>query len=127
MKKNINKIVLFILLLPSIASADAGLDTAGSGIGLFEGTLPEVIRQIIAAILSLLALVFVILIIRGGLIWMTSVGNADKVREAKEIIVNATIGLVIVIASYAIVRFVFDSLMTGGIIGGGEVGGGGTP
>ena len=58
---------------------------------------------------------------------MTSVGNADKVTEAKQTIINAAIGVVIVIASYAIVRFVFENLInqTAGEVGGGTEGEGG--
>jgi TRAP-type C4-dicarboxylate transport system permease small subunit len=126
MSRFINKIILFTLLAPTMASADIGLDKAAPP-GLFHGTLPEVIKQIINTILSLLGIVFVVLIIRGGLIWMTSVGNSEKIKEAKETIINATIGLVIVIASYAIIRFVFNGLSDATGVPGEDVGGGGTP
>ena len=121
MSRFINKIILFALLAPTtaLAAGNFGLDDAAKDTGLFKGTLPDVIRQIIAAILSIIGLVFVVLIVRGGLIWMTSVGNADKVKEAREIITNSVIGLVIVIAAYAIVKFVFDGLLAEGVIGDG--------
>jgi|GEM_PF-4448589 hypothetical protein len=123
MTRFIKKIILFVLLLPTATHAtNFGLDVAGDG--MFQGSLPQVISKIINMILSVLGMIFVILIIRGGITWMTSVGNADKIKEAKEVMVNATIGLVIVIASYAIVRFVFDGLLSEGVIGGG---GGGVP
>ena len=46
MKRFINKIILFVLLLPTTANAaNFGLDVAGAG--MFQGSLPEVINKII--------------------------------------------------------------------------------
>lgn len=42
--------------------------------------------------------------------WMTAFGNDQKVEKSKEIIISAAIGLVIVLAAYAISRFVFGAL-----------------
>lgn len=56
--------------------------------------------------LGFLGLVAVILIIYGGFTWMTSAGNEERVKKAKEIIKASVIGLVIVLASWMIVTFV---------------------
>lgn len=54
--------------------------------------------------LSLLAFV------AGGLMMMLSGGNAELVTRGKQTIIGATIGLIIVFTSYAIIYFVFQSL-----------------
>ena len=44
--------------------------------------------------------------IYGGLVWMTAAGANEKVQKGKDILIWATVGLVIIFTSYALVRFV---------------------
>ena len=44
----------------------------------------------------------------GGLIWMTSMGNAENVRKGRDVLIWSTIGLVIIFGSYALVTFVLQ-------------------
>jgi hypothetical protein len=60
----------------------------------------------LGTILSFVGAIFLVLMIAGGLIWMTSAGNDSKVQTAKNLIIAAVIGLVIVLAAYAIVSYV---------------------
>jgi hypothetical protein len=124
MKNLKNKIILFVALAPLTASAgpleDAGGLAQMSGqTGLIERPVTDVIATIVRGILTILGTIFVVLIILGGFKWMTSQGNAEKIKEARESIKNAVIGLIIVVTSYAIVRFVFEGLLTSA--GGGSV------
>ena len=66
---------------------------------------------IINWILGLLGLIALVLIIYGGFIWMLSSGNEEQVTKAKDIIVGAVIGLLIILASYGIASYVFNNLM----------------
>ncbi len=61
-------------------------------------------------VLGLLGLVAVVLIVYGGLVWMTAAGNEDRIRKAKEILRGAVIGLVIVLLAWSIFLFVFNSV-----------------
>ncbi len=63
--------------------------------------------NVIKWVLGFLGLVAVIMIIWGGVTWMTSAGNEEKVRKAKDILRAAIIGLVVVLLSWAMVTFVF--------------------
>ncbi len=93
-----------------------GLDvTAKQGLG--ENTVkPEnsnissMIGKIVGAALSFLGVVFFILIIYGGYMWMFSMGNEQTAGKAKDIIVAAVIGLVIVLAAYAITTYLAGAL-----------------
>jgi len=69
-----------------------------------------VIGAIVSIILSFLGVIFVILIIYSGFLWMTAGGNEIKVMKAKKIIVNAVIGVFIVLASYSITFFVLQAI-----------------
>ena len=79
----------------------AGYDTTVTG--------PEqAIGKVIQAALSVVGVIFLILMIYGGYLWMTARGNEPQVEKAKNLITAAIIGLVIVLAAYAISIFVVD-------------------
>ena len=69
--------------------------------------------DIISAALSFLGIVFFLLIFYAGIRWMTAMGDSGKVDKAKEMLEGAGIGLLIVIASYALARFIFTNLGLG--------------
>ena len=79
--------------------------------GLGKPSLNFVISQIIKTALSFLGLIFVILIIYAGFLWLTSAGNEDKISKAKKIMVASVIGLAIVLSAYAITIFVLEKLL----------------
>lgn len=107
--------------LPALADStifwgDASKNADQAGV---KGTLQlgdkdprEIAANVIKIILGFLGIVAVIIILLGGFKWMTAGGNEDKVGEAKKLIVAGIIGLVIIIASFAIATFVLNSLMT---------------
>jgi amino acid transporter len=76
-----------------------------------KGNLAETIGSLINQALAVLGIIIVVLIIYGGFLWMTAGGNSDQVDKAKKIIINATIGLVIILAAYSITYFVVQSIM----------------
>ena len=67
---------------------------------------PHVIIGIINAVLGIIGLVAVIVIIYAGVQYMTSIGDVQKVKKAKDTLLYAAIGLIICVLSFAIVNFV---------------------
>ncbi len=84
--------------------------------GTAAGYSPDVktpdsfIEVIIKTVLSFLGVLFLILMIYGGFLWMTARGNEEQVTKSKNLIIAAIIGLLIILASYAISIFVINSL-----------------
>jgi hypothetical protein len=74
-------------------------------------SLGEIIGAIIGTFLSFLGIIFLSLIMYGGFIWMTAGGNETKVIKAKQVLQQAIIGVIIVMAAYSITAFVFHSLL----------------
>lgn len=74
-------------------------------------SLSEIVSVIIKVFLSFLGVIFVVLIVYAGFIWMTSAGNQEKIGTAKNIMVAAIIGLIIVLAAYMITYFVLDKII----------------
>jgi len=81
---------------------------------LIKSTPTSIAGTVIGAILSLVGVVFFLLIFYGGLLWMIARGNDQEVEKAKNILIAATIGLVIVLAAYAITAFIGQQLTTTG-------------
>lgn len=82
----------------------------GDTLGMSDRSLPEIIASIINIVLSVLGVVLVVLIIYAGIKWMTS-SDSKGVDAAKTMLTNAVIGLLIVVAAWAITTFVVSSLM----------------
>jgi len=88
------------------------------GLDAPSGTLTSMVGKIIKGILSLLGIVAVLLILYAGYLWMTAGGNEEDVKKAKAWIVNAIIGIIIIVLAYAITSFVIDKI-SGAASGGG--------
>ncbi|MCU0679341.1 MAG: hypothetical protein MUC28_02755 [Planctomycetes bacterium] len=80
-----------------------------AGFGEPKG-LGEIAGALIGTFLSFLGIIFLILIMYGGFVWMTAGGNEMKVLKAKQVLTQAIIGTIIVLAAYSITSFVFHSL-----------------
>jgi hypothetical protein len=103
-------VALTLIALPVAAGAsDFSISDIGTSIGLGTADLKEVVINIIQWVLGILALVAVVMIILGGVRWMTAGGNEEHVEGAKKIITAAVIGLIIVLLAWAIVIFVANT------------------
>jgi len=95
----------------------AGLSNAGTGAGFSLTQTPaQLVGGLITIILGILGVIFLLLVIYAGFTWMTSVGNEKTVTKAKNILVQATVGLVITISAYALSSYIFGAIefATGG-------------
>ena len=117
---------------PALAVGDFGQEDAALQAGFItaKGETPKVAGQssvydligvIVKAGLSFLGIIFFGLMVYAGFIWMRAMGNTEHVTQAKNILESAVIGLVLVLAAYAIASFVFERLtgQTAGSAGGG--------
>ncbi len=140
MKRLLTIIIAFLslgssLLFPVVVLAnDAyGIDATQQATGgalpstvANESTIPGVIGKVVSVALSFIGIIFFLLILYAGFTWMIARGNAESVTKAKDTMEAAAVGLVLVLAAYAISSFVFTSLgATGG--GGGNAGASASP
>lgn len=142
MTKKINKLFISALLVfglmapalvlvPEVASAQetgiqGGLDQGAKSVDEAgaEQDASETVNNMIATVINIFSLVVgvisVVMIIIGGLKYITSGGDASNVTGAKNTILYAIIGLVIVALAQIIVRFVLQTIREPG--GGGGAG-----
>lgn len=81
-----------------------------ASIGLGTASLSKTAINTLNTVIGLLGIVGVTMVIWSGYQWLTAAGNEQRVERAKQIMTGAIIGLVIILLSWAIVRFV---LLTG--------------
>ncbi len=88
--------------------ATGHLNEEGNQVGLFSGdkTLFEAIGQVVSVGLSILGVFFLLLMIYSGYTWMTARGNEQQAEKARNTMINAIIGLVIVLGAYSITAFI---------------------
>jgi len=79
----------------------AGYDTTK------DSVLP-IVANIVNIVYGLIGVIFFILIIYGGILWMTAGGKDEQVKKAQNIIQRSAIGLFIVVLAYAITYFILN-------------------
>lgn len=84
---------------------------AAAGCGGTTGTLDSALTSILNAIILIMGIVAVIFIIIGGVNYMTSSGDSNKTKKAKDTILYAVIGLIICALAFAIVNFVIGGIL----------------
>lgn len=93
-------------MAPEIKAA-YGCSDASSNVPDAKDTAVTIISNIILA----LGIVAVVVIIVGGVEYMTSAGDPGKIKKAKETILYSVIGLVICALAFAIVNFVIGNVL----------------
>jgi len=121
-----NKILYFtvgVIILSSIffneniiriseASFGDGLNNTGAGAGYNTveaiPSLPLIVGKALSILTIFLGIVFLGLMIYAGYLWMMARGNEQDIEKAKNIIIYAVIGLVVVLSAYAITNLFWD-------------------
>ena len=133
-KKIFFSAILLIAVMGFFHVASAQVDVFGgqqanvdSTLGLGSNDPRVVAANVIRIVLGFLGIIAVSIIIYAGWIWMTAEGNSEKIEKAKKILINASIGLLIILSAFAITTFILSKIMdaTGGSSVGGPDGGGG--
>ena len=97
----------------TIAGNQFGLGGTFNSAGLGQSSdLKSTIASIINIILGFLGILAVLVILYGGFKWMTAAGNEDGVSEARGLIVNGVIGLVVIFVAWGIASFVISQLQS---------------
>ena len=113
-------------LTTTVAEAQSGgalggvSDARGTGVpaNLTDGD-GSIVSRAINLFLYIIGVISVIMLIYGGFQYITSAGNAEKVKNAKNTILYAIVGLLIAIFAYAIISFVLNAAL--GLDGGTDI------
>jgi len=105
----------FAILAPVSALAQAdplGVEDAAR-INVGESRdLKFAISNVVNIVLGFLGILAVIIIMYAGFKWMTASGNEEQVGEARKMLLQAVIGLIIIMAAWVIINFVTTEIGT---------------
>ena len=113
------KIIIIFLLIITIFILNSGLSFAtdssddvvklNNPIGV--ETVDSLIAKIIKIFLGLIGTVSLVMFIYGGVMILISAGNETKIKTGRETLVWASLGILLVFASYAILKFIFNIII----------------
>lgn len=103
---------LSVVLAPVMALADDyGLGDTATAAGISQDrTITQILGDVVGSALSLVSILFFGLMLYAGIKWMLARGDSGESEQAMSTITYAIIGLVVILASYAITNFVFDKV-----------------
>ena len=109
------------VLVPAVAHADTRAEICKGSGGTWSGgnctntnatttNINTVIKNIVNVLLFIVGAASVIMIVIGGLRYVTSGGDSGAVNSAKNTVMYSVVGLVVAFMAYAIVNFVLKQL-----------------
>jgi len=96
---------IFLLILPQL-TLGAGLVPCG-GEGEAECTACDLLvlaQNIVKFVFEIIFVVVTVMLVAGGLIWITAGGKPERIAQGQKIMTNAIIGVVIVLVSWLIIN-----------------------
>jgi len=105
----------FFRIEPAFASLIDSTDNpdAISGATGGEGNLKDLVSTILNFFLGFLGFVATIMVIYGGILYVTSAGNDEAVGKAKKILMYAVVGIVIILLSFALINTILGAGLSG--------------
>lgn len=104
---------LFLFAAKNALAIETGLDATAGAAGLdTSSSIEGIVGFGISQVLGFVGIIFLVLMIAGGLMWMTAGGSEEKVSKAKNIIKGAVIGLIIIFSSFYITQFILTAVST---------------
>ena len=91
----------------SINAGETGSTTSST---TNKNTIYDTVGTVISVMLFIVGIICVIMIIWGGINYVTSSGASDQTKRARDTIVYALVGLVVAMVSWALVNWVFTSI-----------------
>lgn len=92
-------------VMPAFAQIGVTPQDLPSALEGSQGDIRDLAKTLLNYILGFLGLIAVVFVIYAGFLYVTSAGNEDNAGKAKTIITYAIVGIIIILASAAIVNF----------------------
>lgn len=104
------KIIMSMILSPALFSrifiGGVFADTITNPLGNQFDSIGAIIDKFIQVLFPIIGFVLFVMVVYGGITWLTSGGSPEKVKHAQGIITAAVIGFVIIALSAFIVNFI---------------------
>lgn len=82
-----------------------------------ETDVRVIIGRVIKGVLSIIGSIAFLMFIYGGVLWLTSAGNADMVKKGKGVLIWTTLGIGVIFSAYAVTSAVLNAITSGSVTG----------
>ena len=89
-----------------------GLASANTQASMSEGDPSQTIGGAISVLLGILGLMFLIITVYAGVMWMTASGNTESVEKARRMLIEGVVGLILTLSAYAFTAYVVGQITT---------------
>lgn len=97
----------------SLKNSGTIVESAGTAAKLTGAAdIPTIVGRTIGILLGILGIVFLVLTVYAGFLYLTAQGEETNVKKAKKMLSQAAIGLVLIVSAYAITNVVIDVIWT---------------
>ena len=114
MKKNTLYISLFLfsiiaIILPSFVTAQ----TLPNPLGSDDIDVVDIMLRIMQIALGVVDVFALFMFILGGFEFLISAGNPERVKKAKDTLIWATVGILVITLSYTVLKYIFEQVSKG--------------
>lgn len=107
----------FMLLMPALSLAELPQPPCGVLNGVRcggEQGINDIIITVLNIVIGVAFIIAVLFLVIGGFRYITAQGNEESAEAGRKTIINALIGIVVIILSFVIVRIVSNTISNGG-------------
>ena len=104
--------VLFVNAKKTFNDANTALSTVSGKTGITEASVTNISGNVVTVFI-VAGLIFFVLMVYAGVRWMTARDKSESVEKARNTMIAAVIGLVILLASYAVTTFLQTNVIGG--------------
>lgn len=101
-------------LFVGVGSAFAAVEPAPIDSDLGHKDLKTIVKGIFNVVAAVMAIIAALLLVIGGVMWMTAGGNAESETKARQLMIGAIVGLIIIGAAVGIVELFRSKLFGAG-------------
>ena len=95
--------------VPAGSNSPGGVNSGNPISGGFKD-IPTLINTVFNIVVFAAGAIFIILLLIGGIQYLTAAGNEESIGKARGLIINSIVGLIVVLASWAIGTWVLGQV-----------------
>ena len=95
---------------PTATTATGNLDSVAGTVGIKGPDIYTFIGKTLAGFIGFLGLIFLILIVYAGILYLTALGEEERIKKSKRLLTWAVIGMLIIVGAFTLTTFVFNRL-----------------
>ncbi|HBC40137.1 TPA: hypothetical protein DCZ85_02825 [Candidatus Uhrbacteria bacterium] len=105
---------IITLIIPFIALAQDAVEIINP-LGISDVRL--IIARVIQGALSVSGTLALLMLVYGGILWLTDMGTGKQIQKGKDILIWSTLGIILIASAYVVTTAIFNAIGTGSVTG----------